>query len=138
MKFSFVSVLGLAISTSSFVINPGHKFISITSTQLYERKPFITGNWKLNPATKDEAVLLARDIVASVRPDTPGDVGLFVPFPFIEAVQNVCGDKITVGAEVSCTWRFGFALAFQDYILGMTQSKILHESSFLLATDGHP
>eukprot|EP00557_Chaetoceros_sp_GSL56_P010736 CAMPEP_0176480096 /NCGR_PEP_ID=MMETSP0200_2-20121128/2094_1 /TAXON_ID=947934 /ORGANISM="Chaetoceros sp., Strain GSL56" /LENGTH=355 /DNA_ID=CAMNT_0017876191 /DNA_START=1040 /DNA_END=2107 /DNA_ORIENTATION=- len=132
MKFSLISVLGLAIGTSAFVSNPAHKTVSITtstttttsittasittsttmptaaitaafgsSTQLYgKRKPFITGNWKLNPATKDEAISLARDIVASVNADTPGDVGLFVPFPFIETVQNICGDKITVGAEM--------------------------------------
>lgn len=134
MKFSLISVLGLAVGTSAFVSNPAHKLVSTTtsttttssittasittsttsstvatagafgsSTQLFgKRKPFITGNWKLNPATKAEAISLAQDIVASVHADTPGDVGLFVPFPFIEAVQNVCGDKITVGAEVSC------------------------------------
>lgn len=72
-----------------------------SSTQLFgKRKPFITGNWKLNPATKAEAISLAQDIAASVQADSPGDVGLFVPFPFIEAVMKICGDKVTVGAEM--------------------------------------
>ena len=66
-----------------------------------ERKPFITGNWKLNPSTRSEAVQLATDIARAVGPNTPGDVALFVPFPFIEAVQKAVGDKVIVGAEVS-------------------------------------
>jgi hypothetical protein len=68
---------------------------------LANRKPFIAGNWKLNPETKAEAVKLAKDIAASVSAGSPGDVSLFVPFPFIEAVQSAVGDKISVGAEVS-------------------------------------
>ena len=44
------------------------------------RKPFISGNWKLNPQSKDEAVALAADIAAAIGPDTPdADVALFVP-----------------------------------------------------------
>jgi triosephosphate isomerase len=93
------SVLALAISTSAFVANPA-KGIVPSSTQLFERKPFITGNWKLNPATKNDAISLAQDIAASVTPDSPDDIGLFVPFPFIETVQKIVGDKISVGAEM--------------------------------------
>lgn len=97
MKLSLLSVLALASSTSAFVASPQSSRVS-PSTQLYERKPFITGNWKLNPSTKGEAIALAEDIASSVTSDSPGDVALFVPFPFIETVQNICGDKITVGA----------------------------------------
>lgn len=68
-------------------------------TELYERKPFITGNWKLNPSTKGEAIELATVIASAVGPDSP-EVALFVPFPFIETVQRVVGDKIKVGAEM--------------------------------------
>ena len=66
------------------------------------RKPFITGNWKMNPTTKQEAVELASGIAAAVTPESPGDVAIFVPYPFIEAVQSVVGDRLLVGAEV-CT-----------------------------------
>jgi len=55
----------------------------------------------LNPQTKDEAIELATGIASAVTPDSPGDVALFVPFPFIETVQNICGDKISVGAEMT-------------------------------------
>jgi triosephosphate isomerase len=112
MKIQLVSFLTLATATgvSSFACSPLLHLRSKEETNasfscLYERKPFITGNWKLNPGTKEEAIALAKGIAASVKRDandmTP-DVALFVPFPFIETVQKVCGDAITVGAEM-CT-----------------------------------
>ena len=55
----------------------------------------------VNPQTKDEAIELATGIMESVTSDSPGDVGLFVPFPFIDTVQKIAGDKFVVGAEVS-------------------------------------
>jgi triosephosphate isomerase len=68
------------------------------------RKPFITGNWKLNPQSKAEAVDLARGIVATVTKDddslSSADVGLFVPFPFLQTVKEIVGDKVVVGAQV--------------------------------------
>jgi triosephosphate isomerase (TIM) len=66
------------------------------------RRPLISGNWKLNPQTRDEAVKLAADIAASITPSSPeADVALFVPYVFIEAAMNAVGDKLQVGAEVS-------------------------------------
>jgi hypothetical protein len=65
------------------------------------RKPFISGNWKLNPKTKTEAVKLAADIAAAVTSKSPdADVALFVPYPFIESVKACAGEKLIVGAEV--------------------------------------
>jgi Triosephosphate isomerase len=79
-----------------------NRLVSASLVQLNaERKPFITGNWKMNPKTKQEAIELASGIAAAVSSDSPGDVALFVPYPFIECVQNVVGDKVLVGAEVS-------------------------------------
>ena len=97
-----LSALG---STSAFVAtNNRHNSVRVSSspstTGLFARKPFITGNWKLNPQTKAEAVDLARGIAASITEDSPCDVGLFVPFPFIGTVQEIVGDKLVVGAEV--------------------------------------
>jgi len=69
-------------------------------TALFERKPFITGNWKLNPSTKDEAIELAKGIAGAVSSESPGDVALFVPFPFIECVQKAVDGKLSVGAEM--------------------------------------
>jgi triosephosphate isomerase len=66
------------------------------------RKPFISGNWKLNPQSKDEATTLAKDIAASVTDSTPeSDICLFVPYPFIDAAMSSVDGKITIGAEVS-------------------------------------
>jgi triosephosphate isomerase len=100
MKISALSVLALATSASAFVSNTAS---SRVESRLFERRPYITGNWKLNPSTRDEAVALAKGIADSVTPDSPCDVALFVPFPFIEAAQEAAGDKLTVGAEVSCS-----------------------------------
>lgn len=54
----------------------------------------------MNPKTVKEAQTLAKGIADSVTPDSPGDVALFVPYPFIECVQRIVGDKVLVGAEV--------------------------------------
>ena len=72
-----------------------------SATQLDARKPFISGNWKLNPQTRDEAVKLAGDIAASITDASPeADVALFVPYVFLEAAMGAAGDKLMVGAEV--------------------------------------
>jgi triosephosphate isomerase (TIM) len=107
MKVQLASFLALSTSVSSFAFLPSlHRCqeTGFSSSCLYERKPFITGNWKLNPGTKNEAIQLAKEITAAVKTDntqTP-DIALFVPFPFIETVQRICGDSITIGAEM-CT-----------------------------------
>lgn len=78
---------------------------SRTTTALHAtaRRPLISGNWKLNPQTKDEAITLASEIAASIGPDTPDcDVALFVPYVFIEAAHEAVGNKINVGAEGVC------------------------------------
>lgn len=111
---TFTCLVGLMLlsTASAFVTNPvlpqSHPLQSkshILHLSKPDRKPFITGNWKLNPATKKEAIQLAKDITTHVAANADGtkpDVALFVPFPFIESVQKVCGDLITIGAEM-CT-----------------------------------
>ena len=98
MKFSAGAILLSLSGISGFVVQQSTSRLG--ATELFERQPFITGNWKLNPQTKDEAIELAQGIADSVTSDSPADVGLFVPFPFIESVQQTVGDKIAVGAEV--------------------------------------
>ena len=107
----------LASEASAFVSQT--KSVTRTDSQLFARKPFITGNWKLNPQTKDEAIELATGIANSITPDSPGDIAIFVPFPFLESVQKIAGDKFVVGAEVRSDFRkkkigivnnFGFIL----------------------------
>jgi hypothetical protein len=98
MKLSSSLLLWAVGSTNGFVTD---RLVARTgSTELFARKAFITGNWKLNPQTKAEAVDLARGIAASITDDSPCDVGLFVPFPFIGTVKEIVGDKLLVGAQV--------------------------------------
>mmetsp|Transcript_28069 Transcript_28069/g.41336 ORF Transcript_28069/g.41336 Transcript_28069/m.41336 type:complete len:298 (-) Transcript_28069:135-1028(-) len=85
---------------SAFVAKHQKEAFLKTSTSLDARKPYITGNWKLNPTTKDEAVTLATGIADAVSGSSPGDVALFVPYPFIEAVKTAVGDKVEIGAEL--------------------------------------
>jgi len=101
MKISFVSILTVLGSTSAFAPSFG---VRSSNTELAAtRKPFISGNWKLNPQTKDEALTLASDIAASIGPETPDcDVALFVPYVFIESAHDAVSGKINVGAEGVC------------------------------------
>lgn len=94
---SALALLSLTGTTNAFVKK---QFAGSSVTELNARKPFMTGNWKLNPQTQSEAADLARGIADSITGDSPADVGLFVPFPFLETVKRVVGDKLHVGAEM--------------------------------------
>lgn len=98
MKISAAIVAAFAGTASAFA--PAAQ-TGRTETGLFARKAFITGNWKLNPSTKAEAITLATGIADAVTADSPGDVALFVPYPFLESVQAAVGGKIIIGAEVS-------------------------------------
>ena len=76
--------------------------LGMAATTATARRPFISGNWKLNPQSRDEAVQLARDIAAAITPDSPDeDVALFVPYVYLEAARDAVDGKLQVGAEVS-------------------------------------
>lgn len=103
MKLSSICLLSLLGSAVGFTPSSFNTAISSSNTALFARKPFISGNWKLNPQTKDEAVALASEISKSVTSDTPDcDVALFVPYVFIEATRKSVDGKIMVGAEGVC------------------------------------
>jgi len=104
MKLSAITLFASIASTAAFTPS-SFGVASTSSTQLDARKPFISGNWKLNPQTKDEAVQLAGDIASKITSDSPdADVALFVPYVFIEAAMGAVGDKLQVGAEVCGKW----------------------------------
>jgi hypothetical protein len=97
MKFAALSLLSMLATTGAFAPSFGIR----PSTSLDARKPFITGNWKLNPQTRDEAIALAGEIAAAIGPDTPDvDVALFVPYVFIESAMEAVDGKMFIGAEV--------------------------------------
>lgn len=61
----------------------------------------LSGNWKLNPSTKEEALTLGKEIAASITAESPSvDVALFVPYVFIESAMGVVDGKLSIGAEV--------------------------------------
>lgn len=98
MKLLLASLLASATAFSPSITTPQH---SLSATRLEARKPFISGNWKLNPSTKDEALALGKQIAASITADTPDvDVALFVPYVFIESTMGVVDGKLSIGAEV--------------------------------------
>ena len=105
MKFASVSLLAALISSASaFTITTTTtttpSFVRF-QTALDARKPFISGNWKLNPQTKQEAIDLAKGIAAAVTEDSPdADVALFVPYVFIETAMDAVDGKVDIGAEV--------------------------------------
>lgn len=108
MKFCSLAFLAALGSVSAFSPSFGGVSRSSTTTALdATRKPFISGNWKLNPQTRDEAVALASEISAAIGPDTPdADVALFVPYVFIEAAMGAVDSKLFIGAEVSLLFVF--------------------------------
>ncbi|KAL3765422.1 hypothetical protein ACHAWU_002340 [Discostella pseudostelligera] len=101
MKLAIASIL--AGSVAAFAPSPIGNQYAATSTQLHARKPFISGNWKLNPQTKDEALALAKGIASSITENSPDvDVALFVPYVFIESTMSSVDGKLSVGACQVC------------------------------------
>eukprot|EP00980_Cylindrotheca_fusiformis_P023814 scaffold11032_cov122-Cylindrotheca_fusiformis.AAC.15 len=128
MKFSHLSILSLFGSAAAFA--PSSSLSHSTALEA-SRKPFISGNWKLNPQTKDEAVKLASDIANSITDDTPdSDIALFVPYVFIEAALKAVDGKLSVGAEGVCPEMKG---AFT----GAVAASMLHSVGVEWALAGH-
>jgi triosephosphate isomerase (TIM) len=68
-------------------------------TTIMARKKFIAGNWKMN-TTLDEAVSLAKAVVAKVGSLTDVDVALCPPYINLQAVAGVIkGSTIKLGAQ---------------------------------------
>ena len=106
MKFTACSIAAaLVVSTAAgFTTTAPSSFgvrSSVPTALEAARKPFISGNWKLNPQTKQEAIDLAKGIAAAVTDESPdADVALFVPYVFIETAMEAVGGKVQIGAEV--------------------------------------
>jgi len=89
---------------SALAFSPELKLNRGDGTSLFARKPFISGNWKLNPQTRDEAINLASEISKGITSETPdSDIALFVPYVFIESSSTAVDDsKLMIGAEGVC------------------------------------
>jgi triosephosphate isomerase (TIM) len=63
------------------------------------RKKFVAGNWKMN-TTIDEAVALAKGIVAKIGTQTDVDVAVCPPYVSLKAVSDVVkGSTVKLGAQ---------------------------------------
>eukprot|EP00542_Grammatophora_oceanica_P017244 CAMPEP_0194048034 /NCGR_PEP_ID=MMETSP0009_2-20130614/26631_1 /TAXON_ID=210454 /ORGANISM="Grammatophora oceanica, Strain CCMP 410" /LENGTH=289 /DNA_ID=CAMNT_0038693827 /DNA_START=90 /DNA_END=959 /DNA_ORIENTATION=+ len=103
MKIATLSALSM-LCNGAAAFAPATFGVPRTSVSLdMARKPFISGNWKLNPASKEEAVKLGAGIAAAITDKSPeADVALFVPYVYIESVMAATEGKLEVGAEAIC------------------------------------
>jgi len=63
------------------------------------RDSCMAGNWKMNPASLEEATALAKEVV-SASATAPGDFAVFVPYPYLGPVGDVLkGSKVGLGAQ---------------------------------------
>mmetsp|Transcript_33620 Transcript_33620/g.77577 ORF Transcript_33620/g.77577 Transcript_33620/m.77577 type:complete len:136 (+) Transcript_33620:114-521(+) len=115
-----IAILGSANAFSPAFDTVGRSRKALTNLDA-TRKPFITGNWKLNPSTLPEALNLGESIAAAVDSGSPCDVALFVPYVFIEAVKGVTDGKISIGAEVSEDKASFVWLLFCDFLLQFSE-----------------
>lgn len=108
MKICAASVALLSCANAfTFVPNGARRpFVTLLDAT---RQPIMAGNWKMNPATEDEAIALGTGLTKLLGDETcAGDeenemcteVVIFPPHPFISKVKDVVGDAgITVGAQ---------------------------------------
>ena len=122
MKLAIASILAGSVAAFAPAALNGNIQFATSSTQLHQaRKPFISGNWKLNPQTKDEALALAEGIASSITENSPdADVALFVPYVFIESTMSAVNGKLSIGACVSfIPWDAGQVLLMPLNVLNI-------------------
>lgn len=114
MKFtaSIIAVVAAASSTDSFApvnsVNNVRQMSTATSL-LASRQPIMAGNWKMNPATEQEALALSESLTKLLGEETCAiddsdemctEVVIFPPHPFIAKVRDAVEEAgITVGAQ---------------------------------------
>jgi len=96
-------------SASAFTSSTGRGAFGVKMTALHaDRQPIMAGNWKMNPATEEEALTLAAEFSKLLgdetcpisEADACTEVVLFPPFPFISKVKDEVEDVgITVGSQ---------------------------------------
>lgn len=104
---SAILASALSMGANAFSLAPSKH---ISTTQLHaERQPIMAGNWKMNPATEEEAAELSNALTSLLGEETcPFDdendmcteVVIFPPHPFIRKVKDTVEDAgIDVGAQ---------------------------------------
>jgi len=110
MRISAAVLLTLS-SANGFSVAPPTARPPVRSESALDagRQPIMAGNWKMNPATQDEAIGLASGLTKLLGEETcPMDedndfcteVVVFPPFPFLSGVKSEVEDiGITIGAQ---------------------------------------
>uniref|UniRef100_A0A7S2R507 Triosephosphate isomerase n=1 Tax=Eucampia antarctica TaxID=49252 RepID=A0A7S2R507_9STRA len=108
MKFS-LTLLSTISCASAFSVLKGSKAPSSSQLLMAGRQPIMAGNWKMNPATEDEATALAKGLTTLMGDETcPMDeendscteVVIFPPHPFLSNVKSVVEEAgITTGSQ---------------------------------------
>lgn len=62
-------------------------------------KRLVIGNWKMNPQTVKEAVLLFKNISAATKNTKNVDIVICSPLPFISSIKQLKNKKIKLGAQ---------------------------------------
>jgi len=112
MQFKATTFTALAILSTADAFSPAVSNNAASTTSLNaNRQPIMAGNWKMNPATEDDAIALGSELTKLLGDETcPIDdenplcteVVVFPPHPFIsKVVESVQDAGITVGAQ-SC------------------------------------
>lgn len=106
MKFCILATSFFSVTSAFVQPNHGPSF-GLTKLNA-ERQPIMAGNWKLNPATEEEALALAKSVAKGLGDETCPisdeesctEVVVFPPFPFISKVKDSLVDVgVTVGAQ---------------------------------------
>eukprot|EP00531_Pseudo-nitzschia_arenysensis_P002609 CAMPEP_0116143998 /NCGR_PEP_ID=MMETSP0329-20121206/15750_1 /TAXON_ID=697910 /ORGANISM="Pseudo-nitzschia arenysensis, Strain B593" /LENGTH=295 /DNA_ID=CAMNT_0003639357 /DNA_START=23 /DNA_END=910 /DNA_ORIENTATION=+ len=107
MQFQAIALAAVVASASAFspVVQKSASATALDAT----RQPIMAGNWKMNPATEEDAVALGSGLTKLLGEETcPIDdenplcteVVVFPPHPFISKVKTEVEDAgITVGAQ---------------------------------------
>uniref|UniRef100_A0A7R9WFT5 Triosephosphate isomerase n=1 Tax=Pseudictyota dubia TaxID=2749911 RepID=A0A7R9WFT5_9STRA len=108
MKLSITLLSTISCASAFSPVHHGGSRAFVTKLDA-QRQPIMAGNWKMNPATEDDAIKLASDLTTLLGDETcPMDeenefcteVVIFPPHPFISRVKDKVEDiGITVGAQ---------------------------------------
>ena len=108
MKLS-LALLSTITGASAFSVLRGNNGASMTELNMAGRQPIMAGNWKMNPATEDDAMALAGGLTKLLGEETcPMDeenefcteVVIFPPHPFLSNVKKTVEEVgITTGAQ---------------------------------------
>lgn len=112
MKLSAVLLAFLSDANGFSIISPTSVRSSLSSALDAARQPIMAGNWKMNPATEEDAIALASGLTKLLGKDICSldddediactEVVVFPPYPFISKVKDVSEDVgVSVGAQ-SC------------------------------------